>query len=158
MFEHEIVDNKEYLDTYYAPIDRVYNEGWLTLVSPKFAGLGHAVLITIVEHIDIEQIKLRRNECADWARKKFKEEVESHHMPTFLELTRDTGIKEETRKKLFLKIVRKTFNSRVGAMFRYYKSIKINRGTKGENDSALRVEKRLLTGAKAAAKKRKTSA
>ena len=89
--------------------------------------------------------------------KKVKEEVESHLMPTFLELTRDKGIKEETRKNLFLAIVRKTFNSRVGALIRYYKSIKINRGTKGENSSALRVEKRLLTGAKAAAKKRKIS-
>ena len=78
-------------------------------------------------------------------------------MPTLLELTRDNGFKEETCKNLVLAIVRKTFNSRVGALIRYYKSIKINRGTKGENSSALRVEKRLLTGAKAAAKKRKTS-
>jgi len=71
MFEHEIVYNKDYLDTsYYAPIvDRLYRTRviLLTLVSPKFAGgLGHAVLISVVKRSDVEEIKSRRNnDCVD---------------------------------------------------------------------------------------------
>ena len=156
VFEHEIVDNEDYLEKYYAPIDRIYNEGWLTLVSPKFADLGHEVMISIVGHIDIKKVKERRGECVLIARKEVEKDVQERLMPTFLELTEDKNVDEDERRSLFLAIVRKTFNSRVGGLLRYYKSIKLNRGTKGENNSALREEKKLTTGA-LAAKKRNTS-
>lgn len=157
VFEHEIVENKDYVNKYYAPMDRVYNEGWLTLVSPKFAGLGHAVLISIVQHIDIDKMRSERDNCVKIARKEVDDDVQIHLLQTFLDLTEDMDIPKKTRRELFLAIVRKTFNSRVGALLQYYKSIKINRGTKGENNSALRTEKKILTGKKAAAKKRKKS-
>ena len=155
-FEHEIVDNEDYLNKYYAPIDRIYNEGWLTLVSPKFADLGHKVLISIVEHIDVDTVMSERENCVKNAREKINEDVKNHLMRTFLELTEDMDILEETRINLFLKLVRKTVNCRVGALIRYYKSITINRGTKGENSSVFREEKRVTTGVKAA-KTRKIS-
>lgn len=114
------------------------------------------MLISIVEHIDVDTVMSERENCVKNAREKINEDVKNHLMRTFLELTEDMDILEETRINLFLKLVRKTVNCRVGALIRYYKSITINRGTKGENSSVFREEKRVTTGVKAA-KTRKIS-
>ena len=46
--EIEILENKDYLAKYYPLIDRIYNEGCMTLASPKVAELGHEVLVGLI--------------------------------------------------------------------------------------------------------------
>ena len=85
------------------------------------------MLISIVEHIDIKKVRSRRDDCVHIARCEVDKDVRKHFIPTFLDLRKDKDIDEETRRSLFLAIVRKTFNSCVGALLRYYKSITIDR-------------------------------
>lgn len=153
--ESEIVDNQEYLDKYYSLMDRIYNEGGLTLVSPKYAALGHKVLIAITEHVDFDEIKSKRDQYVKDARERVAKIVDDTLLPAFLDLSKDLALESNLSRTIFKKIVKKAFNARIGAFIRYYKSENIGRGTKGEQQSALREEIKHETGAKAAEKKRK---
>jgi hypothetical protein len=44
VFEHEILDDKENIETFYCPFHRLLNDGFLALVSPKYIGLGLSLL------------------------------------------------------------------------------------------------------------------
>ena len=61
-------------------------------------------------------------------------------MIRFLELTDGMNINEQTRMSAFMSLVRKIFNAHVGAPLQFYKSMKINRQTDGEDNAALTEE------------------
>ena len=110
--------------------------------------------MAVVSNMDIDIIKSRKDKCVEEAREKVAQAVEESLLPKFMELSSD-DIDKKLRKSLFIKLVRKTFNARVGAWIRYYKSITLGRGTDGENTSALREDRKHGCGAKSAKNKNK---
>jgi hypothetical protein len=46
VFEHQILDDEEYIEKFYCPFHRMLNDGFLALVSPKYIGLGLSLLQT----------------------------------------------------------------------------------------------------------------
>ena len=127
----EIVDDESYLQEYYPLFDRLYNEGGLTLMAPKYIGLGHKILIAIAQQIHYDKMLSDSSHYVEKARDAVAESVEKELLPEFLHQTAHHDLREDLRKLLFIRLVRKTFNARMGAFIRQHKTETVARGTQG---------------------------
>ena len=56
VFEHEILDDEEYIQKFYCPFHRLLNDGFLALVSPKCIGLGLSLLQTFPSAVNENEL------------------------------------------------------------------------------------------------------
>jgi hypothetical protein len=89
VFEHEIIDDEKHLDKCYSPFQRLYNDGYLTLVHPKYAALGLKILNTIGDVANEETTKEKGNDMAKEAEKSVLENKELARV--FVEISKDTS-------------------------------------------------------------------
>jgi hypothetical protein len=144
VFEHEILDDKVYIEKYYCPFHRLLNDGFLALVSPKYIGLGLSLLKTIADAVNENELNKNGHET-------LKKAVASAKDPkgplkrSFLELCKgDDFLTVKQKEKLFDELVDKTKNSRGGAVIKRFKSDTTGRGAKSENSIAFRSEIKAL--------------
>jgi hypothetical protein len=62
VFEHEILDNEEYIAKFYCPFHRLLNDGFLALMSPTYIGLGLALLQTFADAVNEKELKKNGDE------------------------------------------------------------------------------------------------
>jgi len=130
VFEHEVLNDIEYLETYYPMQLRFLNRGGLTLVSKPFAILGTKILEVTSIHMDMSKISSLQSEVVKEARKEVTKKA-LELLPTFLQMTEGFGPDEDTRTRLFKQMTTKTFNARAGLAIKFYKEQKLGRGTEG---------------------------
>lgn len=147
--ERDIVSNKNYIEEYYPFIERINNEGGLTLWSPKYIKLGFSILKSITKRLSFDELRVRGNAYSKVVRKEVVKEVEKEMLPTFLDLSSSITGDEVICKRLLFQIVDKTFHCRTGAFLKVYKSEKMMRGTTGEKSSGIREILKHATGATA---------
>jgi hypothetical protein len=144
VFEHEIIDDEKHLDKCYSPFQRLYNDGYLTLVHPKYAALGLKILNTIGDVANEETTKEKGNDMAKEAEKSVLENKELARV--FLEISKDTSnLTEKQKMKVFNKMVDKTTNARVGDALQQHKSNTTSRGAKSENSVAFRTNLKAIS-------------
>ncbi len=144
VFEHEILDDKEYIEKFYCPFHRLVNDGFLALVSPKYIGLGLSLLQTVADAVNENELKKNGDET-------LKKTVASAKDPkgplkqTFLELCKENDCLTIKQKgKLFDELVDKTKNSRGGAVIKRFRTETTGRGAKSENSITFRSEIKAL--------------
>jgi hypothetical protein len=158
VFEHEILDDVEYLEKFYCPFYRLLNDGYLTLVSPKYVHLGLSLLEMFGQAVNDEELKINGSETLVKAVDSAKDR-KGPMKRTFLELSNDMdSLTIKQKEKLFDELVDKTKNSRCGAVIRRFRSITTGRGAALENSIAFRTQIKALAtrgkGGKTAAWKR----
>jgi hypothetical protein len=123
VFEHQILDDLDYIAKYYCPFDRLYNDGFLAMVHPLYADCGLRLLSVIAISVTDDEILKHGNMTAKRAEAAVKNDKDL--IATFLILCQDTQELSEPRKtKLFYAIADKVINSRLGtAIFKRYKSM-----------------------------------
>ena len=125
-------------------------------MSPKYIDFGHKILIAIAQQIDYDKMISNSGRYIEKAREKVAETVEKQLLPEFLRQTADHPLGEDLRKFLFRRLVRKTFNARMGAFIRQHKTEAVARGTQGYT-IPLREMLKVSSGTNAQSKKIKLS-
>jgi hypothetical protein len=141
VFEHEILNNPTYLKEFYYPADRINNNGFLTLVHPKYISLGLDVMNLIADELNGKTIDERGNEAVKTAKTNVKNRIKDGVQSTFLDLC--SGFDELTtneKLEIFHGIVDKTMNARIGYEIRRYRSRRIQRGGDAENSTSFRTD------------------
>jgi hypothetical protein len=64
VFEHQILDDLDYIAKYYCPFDRLYNDGFLAMVHPVYADWGLRLLSVIAHSVTDEEILKHGNATA----------------------------------------------------------------------------------------------
>jgi hypothetical protein len=147
VFEHQILDDLDYIAKYYCPFDRLYNEGFLAMVHPVYADFGLQLLSVIANSVTDEEILTQGNMTAKKAEAAVKKDKDLK--VNFLILCKDTHELTERRKtKLLYAITDKVLNSRLGTAIKRYRSITTGRGSKLENSVAFRSDLKSVSGKK----------
>ena len=55
VFEHNIINDEEDIRNFYCSFHRLLNDGYLTLIAPKYVGLGLSLLKVIADAMNIER-------------------------------------------------------------------------------------------------------
>ena len=138
VFEHDIIYNKEYCDRFYSTYDQVRNNGYLTLVKPKYARLFLRMLAMIARESSVEKILARGNEAAKSVTNALQQDATLKN--GFLRDWKKVKVLTEEEKVDFINsIIRKVKNPRFGDSFKRTRSKTIGRGSKNENSTAFRV-------------------
>jgi hypothetical protein len=147
VFEHQILDDLNYIAKYYCPFDRLYNDGFLAMVHPLYADCGLRLLSVIANSVTDDEILKHGNMTAKKAEAAVKNDKDLK--ATFLRLCEDTQELSEQRKtKLFYAITDKVLNSRLSTAIKRYKSMTTGRGSKLENGIAFRIDLKSISGKK----------
>jgi hypothetical protein len=155
VFEHDMLDNEEYIAKFYCPFHRLLNDGFLALMSPKYVGLGLALLQTFADAVNEKELKKNGDETLRIAVASAKE-TRGPLKRSFLELCKDNnGLTLKQKEKLFDELVDKTKNSRGGVVIKRFKSDTTGRGAKSENSIAFRSEIKALAKRDRSGMKRK---
>ena len=148
--ERDIATNKQYIEDYYPFVERIINEGGLTLWSPKYIDLGFSLLASITDQLSFDELRSKGNGYAKAVRLEVIKAVEKEMLPKFLELSSNITDDRELRKRLFFQIVDKTFHCRTSAFLKFYSSENRERGTKGEKSAGIRDTLKIQAGTNAA--------
>jgi hypothetical protein len=141
----DVVRDNDYMLKYYSFCQRLINRGGLTLVSPRYANLGREIIVAIASNVSFDEFRRLGRDYVKVCRERVAK-IEDQLIPIFLNLSDNVALNKELRTKLFRKIVRKTFNARMGAFFDFYKEENLLRGTKGENQKTTRGNIKHISG------------
>jgi hypothetical protein len=158
VFEHQILDETTYLQNFYSTRDRLINNGWLTLVSPKYADLGHAVMSVISGVATPVSIRENGNKWAEVVKKEASERIQSRELvENFLVICVSSKLSDSRKIRLFEQMIEKTINARMGFAYRVYKLAVLDRSGERENLSAFRGKLLSISGAQRKKKVKKTT-
>ena len=138
VFEHEILGNDEYINLYYSTSDMLINNGFLTLVHPRYADFAFRLISNLQEAISFDMIKQNGGHFAKRTRSIIQSQLKCTLWPCFDNLTVGLNIPEEICREVLDRVVTKTTNAWVGSHIKRYRSRTIGRGAKKENSVALR--------------------
>ena len=120
VFEHQILDETTYLQIFYSVRDRLINNGWLTLVSPKYADLGHHGVISVIVGVATPvSIRENGNKWAEVVKKEASERIQSGELvETFLAVCASSKLSNSRKIRLYEQILEKTIHARMGYAYR----------------------------------------
>jgi hypothetical protein len=137
MLEHEILGDKEYLTQFYDAAFMLRNNGFLTLVRPKYAKFGLRVMIEIAESFNEERLLSIGNNPIDRAKTEVREnkDLQRH----FLACCKDVEyFTEQTKLEVLSELLVKACNARFGTITDRFCSETIGRGGTACRDTGFR--------------------
>jgi hypothetical protein len=139
VFEHHILDEMTYLQNFYLTRDHLINNGWLTLVSPQYADLGHTVMSVIAGVATPALIRENGNKWAEVVKKEASERIQSGELvDKYLAICVSSKLSNPRKIRLFERILEKTIQARMGFAYKVYKSAVLDRSGERENLSVFR--------------------
>jgi len=137
--EEDIENNEEYMSKYYDQYYSILNRGGMTLVSPRFAGFFHRILVEITRYLNTKKMREEKDQWMKLSRQRIERDlpVWSRELQSLAEGVHMIN-PEKACKELLEEIVRKTFNSQGNAVLKRYYAFFLARGGKESSRSTLR--------------------
>jgi len=114
----EAIINEEYFRSCYSPSDAMRNRGGLTLVSPIYFSFGRNMMAAVRNVTNQETISEKKNACMVAAENALMAHTEL--LAQFLACDTSSGLSDEVRTKIYVKILKKVLHARAGVEFRRY--------------------------------------
>jgi hypothetical protein len=134
------------------------NNGWLTLVNPKYADLGRDIMSVIAAVATPVSIRENGNKWAEVVKKEASERIQSEELvENFLAICASSKLSGPRKIRLFEQILEKTIHARMGFAYRVYKSAVLDRNGERENMSAFCGKLLSISGAQRTKKVKKTT-
>ena len=131
-YEKDIIHDEEYMSTYYPTALQLYNKGGLTLVSKQFMNWASKLVISINQHINIDNIWQKKNIIMLEAKRIITGD-ETIYGSFKDALVKNAATNSKVARECHAAIVVKTIHARAGNIFKQFQELFVGHYSKKVN-------------------------